>query len=123
MVWWWRRRGNGEGDIGAIFMILGIIFAILSPIVGTLIQLAISRRREFMADAGSVEITRQPDELISALEKISDDPTPLRNANKATAHFTLKIHLKKTDMETALGFPGSLILTHQFLIVLRPFKI
>lgn len=87
-MWWGggRRRGNGEGDIGAIFLLLGIIFAILSPIVGTLIQFAISRRREFIADAGSVEITRQPQDLISALEKISADPEPLRNANKATAH-------------------------------------
>ena len=101
-----RRRGNGEGDIGAIFMILGIIFAILSPIVGTLIQLAISRRREFMADAGSVEITRQPDELISALEKISDDPTPLKNANKATAHLYIENPFKKDGHGNRAWFSG-----------------
>lgn len=85
-MFWGRRRNDDEGNIGTIFILLGIIFAILSPIVATLIQLAISRRREFMADAGSVEITRQPQGLISALEKISNDPTPLKNANKATAH-------------------------------------
>lgn len=89
------RRRNSEGEVGAIFMILGIVFAILSPIVGTLIQLAISRRREFMADAGSVEITRQPNDLISALEKISADPEPLRNANKATAHLYIENPFKK----------------------------
>ncbi len=88
-MWWGggRRKDDGEGEnIGAIFLVLGIVFAILSPIIATLIQLAISRRREFMADSGSVEITRQPQGLISALEKISADSEPLEAANKATAH-------------------------------------
>ena len=67
-------------------MVVGIIFAILSPLIAQLIQLAISRRREFTADAGSVEITRQPQGLITALEKISKDTEPLEAANKATAH-------------------------------------
>ena len=91
---WFTRSmfwGNGGRDrdregAGTIFIILGIVFAILSPIIGTLIQLAISRRREFMADAGSVEITRQPQGLIGALKKISLDIEPLEAANKATAH-------------------------------------
>ena len=64
-----NRRDNDNNQLGAIIMIVGILFAILSPIIATLIQLAISRRREFMADAGSVEITRQPQGLITALEK------------------------------------------------------
>lgn len=87
-LWWGngRKRDDDSGSIGAIFILLGTIFAILSPIIGTLIQLAISRRREFMADAGSVGITRQPQGLISALEKISSDLEPLEAANKATAH-------------------------------------
>ncbi len=85
-MFWGRGRDDREGNAVSILLLLGIVFAILSPIVGTLIQLAISRRREFMADAGSVEITRQPQGLISALEKISEDPTPLRGVNKATAH-------------------------------------
>jgi heat shock protein HtpX len=87
-MWWGggRKRDNDESGIGAIFIILGIVFAILSPIIGTLIQLSISRRREFTADAGSVGITRQPQGLISALEKISTDTEPLEAANKATAH-------------------------------------
>lgn len=79
-------RDRDNDNAGAIFLILGLIFAILSPIVAQLIQLAISRRREFTADAGSVEITRQPQGLISALEKISNDNEPLEAANKATAH-------------------------------------
>src|SRR5258708_9641332 len=82
-----RNRNRDEGgELGAIFVVLGFIFALLSPIVATLIQLAISRRREFIADAGSVELTRQPSGLIHALEKISVVDEPLREANKATAH-------------------------------------
>jgi heat shock protein HtpX len=85
----WGGRGrdrDNDNSMGAIIMVLGIIFAILSPIIAQLIQLAVSRRREFMADAGSVEITHQPAGLISALEKISQDTEPLEAANKATAH-------------------------------------
>ena len=86
------RRGRGSKDfegnqeLGAIFVVLGFVFALLSPIIATLIQLAISRRREFAADAGSVELTRQPSGLINALKKISVVDEPLKEANKATAH-------------------------------------
>lgn len=86
----WHGRRSSDSDskngLAAIILILGILFAILSPIIAKLIQLAISRRREFMADAGSVGITRQPQGLITALEKISGDHEPLEAANKATAH-------------------------------------
>ena len=101
-----RRRGNGEGEAGAIFLVLGLIFEILSPVIGTLIQLAISRRREFMADAGSVAITRQPGDLISALEKISDDPEPLLKANKATAHLYIENPFKKDGHGKVAWFSG-----------------
>jgi len=92
--WFFRASWHGgrssdnenKNGFGAIILILGIIFAILSPIIAQLIQLAISRRREFMADAGSVGITRQPQGLIAALTKISEDHEPLEVANKATAH-------------------------------------
>lgn len=80
------RSRDDDNKMGAIVMILGIVFALLSPIIAQLIQLAISRRREFMADAGAVAITRQPGGLIGALEKISADHEPLEAANKATAH-------------------------------------
>ena len=85
----YRRNKDNDRDnnqLSAIIMILGIIFAILSPFIAQLIQLAISRRREFMADSGAVAITRQPQGLISALQKISNDHEPLEAANKATAH-------------------------------------
>ena len=87
-------------------MLLGLIFAILSPIIGTLIQLAISRRREFMADAGSVEVTRQPQGLISALEKISADHEPLEAANKATAHLYIVNPFKDNGNKAIATFAG-----------------
>lgn len=81
-----RKSSQKSGGLGVIIILLGLIFAILSPIIAQLIKLAISRRREFMADAGAVSITRQPSGLISALKKISADHEPLEAANKATAH-------------------------------------
>ncbi len=81
-----RRRSNDRSNANIIFMIVGLIFLILSPIFGKLMQLAISRKREFMADATSVEFTRNPDGLISALKKISSDPNELQTANNSTAH-------------------------------------
>jgi len=106
-----RNRDRDEGNIAALFMVLGIIFAILSPIIAQLIQLAISRRREFMADAGSVEITRQPSGLISALEKISADQEPLEAANKATAHLYICNPFKEKGHGT-VGWFANLFNTH-----------
>lgn len=80
------RKSKDSGGIGALVVILGILFAVLSPIIAKLIQLAISRRREYSADAGAIAITRQPSGLISALKKISGDTEALEAANKATAH-------------------------------------
>jgi heat shock protein HtpX len=80
------RKERERDSSGAILMIFGIIAAILAPIAATLIQLAISRKREFLADASGVLLTRYPDGLARALEKISKDPNPLRVASNATAH-------------------------------------
>lgn len=81
------RRGSDRNEKGnGILMILGIIFIILSPIISKLIQLAISRKREFLADASGALLTRYPDGLASALQKISNANIPLKNANTATAH-------------------------------------
>jgi heat shock protein HtpX len=79
-----RRDRGGKAEV--VIIVLGLVFAILSPFIAQLIKLAISRRREFMADAGAVFITRQPSGLISALKKIASDHKPLESANKATAH-------------------------------------
>ncbi len=78
------KRDNERG--GGIIMVIGIIFVILSPIVATLIQLAISRKREFLADASGALLTRYPDGLASALQKISNANIPMKNPNTATAH-------------------------------------
>lgn len=81
------RRGrdrDNDNNGNAIFMLIGLIFLILAPIFGQLMQLAISRKREFLADATAIEFTRNPDGLISALEKISADPNELKVVNKAT---------------------------------------
>jgi heat shock protein HtpX len=77
-------RDNGKA--GAIFMVLAIVSAILAPIAATLIQLAISRKREFLADASGALLTRYPEGLASALQKISSYGRPMQSANHATAH-------------------------------------
>ena len=82
-------RDNGGGQIQAIFLLIGIALAILSPFVAILIQLAVSRKREYLADASGVLLTRYPDGLASALGKLAHDHTPMRQANHATAHLWL----------------------------------
>ncbi|MBO5413631.1 MAG: M48 family metallopeptidase [Clostridia bacterium] len=82
-----RRRNDDDDNKGsAILMLVGLIFLILGPIFGKIMQMAISRRREFLADATAVEITRNPQGLISALKKLDSDSNELRFANSATAH-------------------------------------
>jgi len=80
------RRDREGGQIGGAIMLIGFALAILAPISAVLIQLAISRKREFLADASGALLTRYPEGLASALEKISHDLTPLRVARNTTAH-------------------------------------
>lgn len=81
-----RSNDNEGGQLGLILFIVAIILSILAPVAAILIQLAISRKREFLADADGALLTRYPEGLAKALEKISADPTPMRHANRATAH-------------------------------------
>ncbi len=82
-----RRSNDSEGgQLGIILFIAAIILSILAPIAAMLIQMAISRKREYLADADGALLTRYPEGLARALEKISADPTPMRHANRATAH-------------------------------------
>ncbi|OGZ66833.1 MAG: zinc metalloprotease HtpX [Candidatus Staskawiczbacteria bacterium RIFCSPHIGHO2_02_FULL_34_10] len=81
-----RGRDSDNNRAGALLIILGIVAAILAPIAATLIKLAISRKREFLADADGALLTRYPEGLVSALQKISADVIPMRSANTATAH-------------------------------------
>ncbi|PIP74338.1 MAG: zinc metalloprotease HtpX [Candidatus Levybacteria bacterium CG_4_9_14_3_um_filter_35_16] len=92
-LWWGGIKDDdnrGSGNIQLIFLALGIVFAILSPIVATLIQLAVSRKREFLADASGALLTRYPEGLASALEKLEKDKTPLKKASNATAHLFIE---------------------------------
>ena len=89
-----RRRDTGGGQAGAILLLVALALAILSPIIAQLIRLAISRRREFLADANSARLTRYPEGLASALEKLTLDREPLEAANKATAHIYIVNPLK-----------------------------
>jgi heat shock protein HtpX len=79
-------RGKGGGGGAALILALALVMAILSPLIAQLIRLAISRKREFLADASGAMLTRYPPGLASALRKISADKEPLEAANKATAH-------------------------------------
>ncbi len=90
-----RRSVQGGGQAGVIILLVGVVLAILSPLIAQLIKLAISRRREYLADANSARLTRYPEGLASALQKIAHDPDPLEVANKATAHLYIVNPLKE----------------------------
>lgn len=105
-----RDNDRGGGQAQMIMMLVGIILAILTPIIAKLIQLAISRKREFLADASGALLTRYPEGLASALEKISNYPTPLRRINKVTAHLYISSPLKSSQGGTS--WLGKLFMTH-----------
>ena len=81
-----KRDDHGNSQAGAVLALVGLLFILLSPLVAFFIQMAISRKREFLADASAVLLTRYPEGLASALAKIAIDPTPLEKNSKATAH-------------------------------------
>lgn len=103
----WFRDRDDRGNSGQIIMLIGIVLAILTPIVASLMQLAISRKREYLADASGALLTRYPEGLASALEKISRDKEPLEAANKATAMLYIENPLKDRQ-----GWLNSLFSTH-----------
>ncbi|MBI2673976.1 MAG: M48 family metallopeptidase [Candidatus Zambryskibacteria bacterium] len=82
----WRGNRSRENNAGGLLLIIGFVLAIATPIAATLIRLAISRKREFLADASGALLTRYPEGLANALEKISGAPASMRTANNATAH-------------------------------------
>ncbi len=122
--WGGSRRNRGDGRAGAIMMIIGIVLAILAPIAATIIKLAISRKREFLADASGALLTRYPEGLASALEKISQYPMSMRNANKATAHLFISSPFRGKD---AAGWLTKLFMTHppveERVVALRGLKV
>jgi heat shock protein HtpX len=105
MMFWTGGRGgrddrNGNNPLGIVFAILGFVLLIFAPIIATLMQFAVSRNREYLADASGVQLTRYPPGLISALEKLKDDHTSTHFASKATAHLWIEEPL---DKETNKG--------------------
>lgn len=102
---WFRRfafqsksnNNNGKNQLNLIVMIVAIVFSLLAPLFAYLMQFAVSRRREFVADADGALLTRYPEGLARALEKISVDPTELRSVNRATAHLYISEPIKKKD--------------------------
>jgi heat shock protein HtpX len=90
-----RRQGGGQGQI--IMLVVAILLAILAPFFARLIQLSISRQREYLADATAVQLTRNPKGLADALQKISGDREVLESANRATAHLYIANPIKKFE--------------------------
>ena len=99
------RSRDSRNSGGAIILIIGLIAIILAPLAASLIRLAISRKREFLADASGALLTRYPEGLVRALEKIAQDPTPMRVASNATSHLFISSPFKgkqKTSWFTKL---------------------
>jgi heat shock protein HtpX len=106
-----RNNNQGDGQVGAILMLIGIVLALLSPLIAMLMQLAVSRKRELLADADGALLTRNPNGLADALEKITADPLSMRAANKATAHLFIASPLHDARGKTK-GFVAGLFDTH-----------
>ena len=105
-----RSSDDDKGSFGMILFLVGILFVLLSPLIAQLIKLSLSRRRELLADASAVLLTRQPEDLARALEKISADKEPLEAANKATAHLYITNPLK--NRHDKIGWFASWFNTH-----------
>ena len=97
-----RRRGRdsrGANPAMLIILVIGIVFAILSPFIAQLLKMAISRRREYLADASAVELTRYPDGLADALTKLARNGRPMQDANRATAHLFIVTPLRESGFD------------------------
>jgi heat shock protein HtpX len=116
--WMWfggpssRRRGDSSSDGGgALILVAVMILAALAPIFSQLLAMAVSRQREYLADAASVEFTRNPRALLRALETIAKVESPLRNASRGTAHLFI-VNPLEGAREDDEGFLDNLLSTH-----------
>jgi heat shock protein HtpX len=99
-----RRRSNSNDNTGAILMVIGLVLAILAPIFAKLLEMAVSRQREYMADASAAEMTRYPEGLARALQKLQADPVELHTANRATSHMYIINPLRHSHQWMAAAF-------------------
>jgi heat shock protein HtpX len=115
-LWWGGGRSrdddNGGGGAGAILAIFGFALLILAPLIAQLMQFAVSRRRESLADISGVELTRYPPGLISALEKLRDDQTVVHSHSRATAHLWIEQPMPTEREEGKLSRINRLFDTH-----------
>jgi len=109
-----RRNNNDreDGQLALIITIVAIVLSILAPLFASLIQLAISRKREFLADSSAALLTRYPEGLARALEKISADNEPLEVANRATAHLYIASPFKSDRPDGKVSWFAKLLMTH-----------
>jgi heat shock protein HtpX len=103
-----RRRGNDGGKGGAVLALVGVLFSIVAPLFAVLLQMAVSRKREYLADASAVELTRNPQGLISALQKLSTDDNKLVTASKATQHLYIVNPFRKLGADSLFSTHPSL---------------
>ncbi|MBW3536268.1 MAG: M48 family metallopeptidase [Actinobacteria bacterium] len=116
-LWWGgashrRDRRGGGGGPAAVLAIVGIVLLVLMPILAKLMQAAVSRRREQLADMSGVTLTRYPPGLISALEKLKEDKTVVHSASRATAHLWIEAPVAKDKSQGSLAWVGRMFNTH-----------
>ena len=115
-MWWGggRRssRDSGGANAGAIVALAGFALLILMPVIAKLMQFAVSRRREALADVSGVALTRYPPGLIAALEKLRDDTTVVHSGSRATAHLWIEAPVARKDSEGKLAWLGRMFNTH-----------
>jgi heat shock protein HtpX len=116
-MWWGGprardRQRDGGGGPQAIFALVGIALLLLAPLAARLMQFAVSRRREALADVSGVAMTRYPPGLIAALEKLKDDTTVVESSSRATAHLWIESPLARTKEEGRLSRLNRLFETH-----------
>jgi len=107
-----NNNDNNNNQLGLIIAILAIVFAILAPLFAQLLQLAVSRKREYAADADAALLTRYPEGLARALEKISGDQEPLEAANRATAHMYIVSPFKEKETRRQTSWLSKIMMTH-----------
>jgi heat shock protein HtpX len=108
---WGGGRNDDRGNGNAILLVLAVVGIVLAPVAAKLIELAVSRRREFLADASGALLTRYPEGLASALQKIGSYITPMKNANLATAHLFINDPFGAKSQSSA-GWIEKLFSTH-----------